>query len=717
MGTTIFGDSWFRVCGMKVALLETVECRRHVSRDSVWYVLHDTYSQRFFRATEQAQAFIAQLNTRQTVEEIWDAFVQAHPHAAPNQEEVIQLLSQLHASNLLYFTDQADNEAIVERYRRQKRRETWGKLASFLFFKIPLWNPDRWLERVRPLIALSTGLPAMLVWLVVVLAGAWAAFTNAGALGSQSQGLLSLANLPWLYVCLGGMKLIHEFAHAFVCKRYGGEVRGFGVMFLLFTPLPYMDASSSWAFTNRWHRIYVGFAGMAVELFLAALGALVWSNTGLGLVNSLAFNVMVIGSVSSFLFNGNPLLRFDAYYMLSDFADIPNLYQKGQNQWKYLFDRYLLGTQQAHSPAGSRREWAWLTVYGLLSFSYLLVVMLGITLVLLDMWFPVGVLALCMTVFSRFVLPLNKLLEHLASPSTQPNRARAVGSALGLLALFVGFAWWVPLPCSIKAGGLLEAQNSTVMYAATDGRLVERRARNGDQVAAGETLVVLENHDLDLEIAATHTALREAEIHLRAALFRSPNDLAPARQQIQATTERLAELQHRLGDLTVVAPHAGEWVAPTLHERQGNWIARGQTLGEVVDRRAFRFTAVIPQEQADQLFNLDGASAELRLAGQVEQLVPLERVTLVPYQQVRLKSAALGWLGGGDIAVKTDQKTPDEAREPFYVVFADLPAGRLPKLAAYHGLSGTLRIALPWQPMAAQVRRAFMQLVQKRYAL
>ena len=717
MGTTIFGDSWFRVSGMKVALLETVECQRHVSRDSVWYVLHDTYSQKFFRATEQAQAFIAQLNTRQTVEEIWDSFVQTHPRAAPSQEEVIQLLAQLHASNLLYFTDQADNEAIVERYKKQRSKERLGQLASFLFFKVPLWNPDNWLNRVKPLVATTTGVPALLLWLVVVLAGGWAALENRSAIGGQSQGLLALSNLPWLYVCMGVMKLIHETGHAFVCKRYGGEVRTFGVMFLLFTPLPYMDATSAWGFTNRWHRMYVGFAGMAVELFLAALGALVWSNTGPGLVNSLAFNVMVIGSVSSFLFNGNPLLRFDAYYILSDFADIPNLYTKSQQQWKYLLDKYLLGTPQAYSPANSTREWHWLTAYGLLSFIYLLVVMVGVSLVLLDMWFPLGVLALTMTLFSRLVLPTHKLVGHLRGAKTQPNRSRAVGVTLGLLAALLLFAFLVPLPYSIRAHGLLEARNSTVTYAATEGQLVERRAHNGDQVRTGDVLAVMRNQDLELELTASRIALREAGSRYRAALFNAPNDLAPVRQQIQATEEKIVELQRRLAALVVAAPHAGEWVAPTLHERQGNWITRGQLLGEVVDRSAFRFMAVIAQEQADELFNLSGATAELRLVGQADQLVAMDRVTLVPYQQVKLKSAALGWLGGGDIAVKTDKKDGNEARDPFYVVFADIAPERLLAASVYHGLSGTLRIALPGQPLALQLRRAFMQMVQKRYAL
>lgn len=717
MATTIFGDAWFRVSGMRVALLETVQSRRHVHRDRAWYVLHDTYSQRFFKASEEAHAFIARLNTAQTVEEVWDAYVQSHPHAAPSQEEVIQLLSQLHASNLLHFTEQADNAAIVERYRKQRRKEQMGQVASFLFFKLPLWNPDPWLNRITPLIRATTGVPAMVAWAVVVVAGLLAALSDVGALRNQGQGLLSLGNLPWLYACMGGMKLVHETLHAFVCKRYGGEVRSFGLMFLLFTPLPYMDATSAWGFTNRWHRMYVGFAGMAAELFLAALGALVWSQTGPGAINSLAFNVMVIGSVSSLLFNGNPLLRFDAYYILSDFAQIPNLYAKGQQQWRYLLDRWVLGTTGAHSPAEDRREWWWLTVYGLLSFVYLLVVMVGVSLLLLDMWFPVGVVALAMTIVSRFVLPGRKLLLHLASGHVQPNRARAVGTVAGI-ALVAGLVvFQLPLPAAIQARGVLEAQNSTVLYAPTEGQLVELRVPNGAQVQAGQVLAVMRNRDLELEIGAVALSLREADSHYRAALFRAPNDLAPVRQQMVATQERLQELRRRQDALVVVAPHAGEWVAPTLHERQGTWIARGLQLGEVVDRSAFRFMAVIPQEQADRLFGHAGDSAELRLVGQAELLVQARQVTLVPYQQVRLRSAALGWLGGGEIAVRTDDQHGDMARDPFFVVFAELPAQRVEGLSAYHGLSGVLRIALPPQPLSEQLHRGFQQLVQKRYAL
>ena len=211
------------------------------------------------------------------------------------------------------------------------------------------------LDRWKGFIALMTSRGAMLVWLLVVLVGASSALQNLGALSDHSQGLFSLSNLPWLFVSLTGMKLLHEMGHAFVCKRYGGEVHAFGVMFLIMTPLPYVDTASTWGFKSRFQRAIVSAAGMMVELFLAAIGALVWSHTSAGIVNSLAYNVMVVGSVSSLLFNGNPLLRFDAYYILADLVDIPNLYQKAQQHWMYLGDRYVLGSAAAESPATTHR--------------------------------------------------------------------------------------------------------------------------------------------------------------------------------------------------------------------------------------------------------------------------------------------------------------------------------------------------------------------------
>jgi putative peptide zinc metalloprotease protein len=717
MASTIFSDSWFRVSGLRVALLPSVEVNTQVFRGRTWHVLQDTYTQRYFRASPEACHFIQSLRADKTVEEVWEDFVNLHPEDAPSREEVIQLLSQLHMSNLLYSLQQSDNEAIVKRYKKQKNKELLGKVASFMYLRIPLWNPDTLLNRIRPLIMLATGWGAFVIWCGILLWGALTAFEHRSELLDQSQGVLSVNNLPWLYVCLTVLKLFHEAGHAFVCKRYGGEVRTMGVMFLLFTPLPYVDASSSWGFPERWHRIYATFAGMAVEFFFAAAGTLVWANTAPGLVHSLAFNVMLIGSVSSLLFNGNPLLRFDAYYMLSDYAEIPNLYQKGQQQWRYFGDRYLLGTVSAQSKATDTKEWLWLTLYGLLSFVYLIIITLGISLFLMDQWLPLGLLVLTMTLYTRLLAPLYQLFKHLRGGATQGNRRRAwITTASGAAALVLLLAV-IPFPDAVRTQGIVKANSTSTIYLQTSGTLERLHVHHGERVRAGQLIASFTNADLASDIDITKANQSETQAQYRQALHKISNELSALQQKLTTLDARLSNLTEQQRLLEVRAEQEGEWVAPDLHERVGCWLQRGHTLGEVVDPSSFRFVAVVAQEQTDRLFRQDFNQAELRLAGQADGNVLLKQVQLIPFQSDRLPSVALGWLGGGDIAVNTNEPSGATARESFYLLQTELPNVALHDLTVLHGLTGTLRIQTPARPLANQAYRAIQQLLQKRYAV
>lgn len=717
MASTIFSDSWFRVSGLRVALLPSVEVQTQTFRGKKWHVLQDTYTQRYFRASEQACQFILSLKTDKTVEEIWEQFVNQHPKDAPSQEEVIQILSQLHLSNLLYSLQQPDNDAIVERYKKQKNKELRGKFASFLFIRIPLWNPDPFLNKIPALIRMFTGWTAFSVWLLILVFGVIAAFENREALIDQSQGILSVSNLPWLYVCLSTLKLFHETGHAFVCKKFGGEVRTCGVMFLMLTPLPYVDATSSWGFSNRWHRIYVSFAGMAVEFFFAAAAALVWANTGPGLTNSLAFNVMLIGSVSSILFNGNPLLRFDAYYMLSDYAEIPNFYAKAQQQWKYFGDRYILGSNSAQSKATDEREWYWLTIYGLLSFIYLMSVTVGICLFLLDQWLPLGILVLGMTIFSKFLSPTHRLIKHVFGRGSQANRQQAVGATVAIAAVLIIFLGFIPFPHSIKASGILQANDSSVIYLQAPGKLETLHIRHGDKVRKGQLIATLGNPDLMSEISLSEHAREEADIQYRQALYKSNNDINGIQKLLDALDIRLKDLNEQRDRLKVIAEQDGEWIAPELHEMVGTWLQRGYSVGEVVDRRRFRFLAIIQQEEAEYLFKQEFRDTQLRLTGQADVNLTLPQIKVIPYQNNRLPSVALGWLGGGEIPVNTSDPTGEKATESFYILHAEVPSLENVQLTVLHGLSGILRIRLAPQPLLVQAYRSVKQLVQKRYSL
>lgn len=722
MSSAVFSDSWFRIAQARVALPASTRVERQQFGGEPWYVLHDSFTHRYFRITPQAYAFIATLTPERTVEQAWLDFIASDPAQAPGQEDVVRVLSQLHLANMLYFQDLPDNQAIYRRGQTQRRKELQGKLIGFLYTRIFLFDPDRMLDRCGKLIALTTSPAALVVWLLVVLAGAATALQNWGALSDHSQGLFSLSNLPWLFISLTSMKLLHEIGHAFVCKRFGGSVHAFGVMFLILTPLPYVDTASTWGFKSRFERALVSAAGMMVELFLAAIGAMVWSQTSGGVINSLAYNVMIVGSVSSLLFNGNPLLRFDAYYILADLIDIPNLYQKAQQHWMYLGDRYLLGNPDAETPARTRRERIWFTGYGISALIYRLMISVGIILIVMDQWFLIGIFMAVVTALTLLVWPLKKLLQHLNGPKVASIRRQAFTRAGMLLGALVAVVLFVPFPNSIRAHGVLQSNESAVLHSASEAMLVTLVAKNGDQLRAGDLIAVLGNPELDYEYELARQQSAELEVQYRQSLQRNLADGAPFAQRLQALEAQMAELARLRGLLEVRAPHAGRWVSTAgLHERRGSWMPRGFALGELVYDDRYRFVAVVQQEQADELFRHSRAAAELRLAGQAEYTLAVPDYTLIPYQRDRLASSVLGFAGGGEIAVKPDDQSGEASAESFFEVRAALPGNLTPArqggVALLPGMSGVMRIALPGEPLFSQARKGLQQLFQKRYGI
>src|SRR6185436_472633 len=270
---------------------------------------------------------------------------------------------------------------------------------------------------------------------------------NWDAVKQQSQGVLAPGNLPLLYLGMIIIKTVHEFGHAYFCRKFGGEVHVMGVLLMIFTPVPYVDATSSWSFRSRGKRMLVGAAGMIVELFFAAILTFVWAKTGQGTLHSLAYNMMFIASVTTVVFNANPLLRFDGYYILSDLLEIPNLSQRANQQLRHLAERWLFGVRKSTSPAQTRREKGWLTVFGLTSGVYRVIVFGGILLVVADHFFLIGILMAAVCFVAWITVPIGRFVHYLASsPKLERVRFRAVAVSIALAVLIVGVLQFVALP-------------------------------------------------------------------------------------------------------------------------------------------------------------------------------------------------------------------------------------------------------------------------------
>jgi putative peptide zinc metalloprotease protein len=693
-----------------------VQVHRQFFRGERWYVLRDPFSNSFYRLRPAAYDFVARLRPDRTLEQVWQLCLERDPEGARGQEDVIQLLAQLYFANLLQYEMPADSVKLFERYRKRRQREVRSQLLNIMFARFPLWDPDEFLQRAMPAVGWLFGPLGALLWLVAVGAALKVVVDQFGVLVDQSQGILAPRNLFLLYAALVLTKALHEMGHAFMCRRFGGEVHAMGIMLLIFTPIPYMDATSSWAFRSRWRRVLVGAAGMITEILVAAVAALVWARTGPGTVHSLAYNMMFIASVSTVLFNANPLLRFDGYYILSDLLDIPNLHAQAAGHLKHLVERYAFGYRQSESPAGNTKEACWLTFFGLASGAYRIVVFTGIILFVADRFLIAGLVMALVCAVSWGVVPAGRFVHYLfSSPKLERSRPRAIAVASGTAVLLLALLWWIPFPDAFKAPGVLEAVSYAEVATESPGYMREMVAVDGALVQADTPLVRLADPELKYELELARAQWAEGEAKRRRALQQVSADVAPIRAYLEAVKRRWDRLEERRDALTVRAPLEGLWVAPHLVEQTGAWLPRGAVIGRVIDPRQFRFSAIVPQQEASRLFEGQARSAEVRLRGQPGEPLRVTRQTLIPAEQETLPSAALGWQGGGDVAVALTDPTGRQAAEPFFQLLAEVESRG--DTALLHGRSGRIRFRLPPRPLLRQWGRRLRQMLQRRYRL
>ena len=711
-----YSDAWHRVAGVRACLRSSVRAHRQTFRGQNWVVLRDSLSSDFFRVTADAYAFVSRLGTDRTIDEVWNELMEAEPEVALTQEEVVQLLGQLHLSNLLQFDRGAAAASLFERYRERRGREIKALILGFLAIKVPLIDPDRALDRSMPLIRLLFGPVGALCYLVLLVLGTKALVDESHRLFDQSAGLLAPGNLGLLYVGLVLAKLVHEFGHAAACKRYGGEVHKMGVMLLLFAPLPYMDATASWGFRSRFHRMLVGASGVLAEFAVAAVAALVWANSAPGVINALAYNVIFVASVSTLLFNLNPLMRFDGYHMLVDWLDVPNLFQRSRDQLKYLGERFALGVKNAEPAARTRKE-AWLLpTYGVVSLGYWLVLMSTIIFFIAEQYLEVGIALAWIIFFTAIALPLLKFAKYLvSSPRLQHQRLRAVTSTAVIGSLAFAVLAGVPMPERVRVKGVLQASDFRELYSESGGTLVQVLVRPGSWVKAGQPLARLDNPELDYEIRAARRQREQLLAQELQAVSMAVANLQPLVRQRQAVEEKIAQLLQQQKQLVVLAPIEGIWSASELEASRGQWIGRGASMGTVVDDRSWRFVAVLPQVST-HLFEAGVVYSEIRIGGQQEFNVRSASTEIMPFEQGQLPSAALGMAGGGDIAVQSGDTKGLAAAEPFFRIHAQLPPlEQAQALRRLHGRLGTMRITLPDSPLLVQWERGARQFLQRKF--
>ena len=511
MTGSFFSPSWYRVAGITPRIRSHAQLHRHQYRGQTWYVLQDRSTERSYRFSPAAYLLIGLMDGRHTVQEIWETATTRLGDDAPSQAEVIQLLSQLYQADVLQCAVPPDTEELLRRHERGQRRRWQSNLFNVLAWRIPVGDPDRLLSRLLPLVRPFVGWFGVLLWLAVVgpavvLAGAhWGDLTR-----DVMDRLLAQQNLVFLWLLFPVLKILHEFGHAFVTKAFGGEVHDMGVTILVLTPVPYADASAASAFREKWRRIAVGAAGMVVELFVAALALFVWLAAEPGTVRTLAYNAVLISGLTTVLFNGNPLLRYDGYYILADLLEIPNLRSRSTAYLGYLGERYLFGRREAEPSAATSGERAWFVVYGIASFMYRVVILAAILLFIADRFLGIGLLLAIAAAITWAIVPAAKGLAFLiANPRLQKVRGRAVAVSAIILAGVAGVLCLVPVPLRSRTEGVVWLPEEAFVRAGAEGFIERVVAQPGTRVRRGDVLIECRDPVLATEVQVWAGRVRE----------------------------------------------------------------------------------------------------------------------------------------------------------------------------------------------------------------
>jgi putative peptide zinc metalloprotease protein len=457
----------------------------------------------------------------------------------------------------------------------------------------------------------------------------------------------------------------------------GASVHEAGIMTLVVMPVPYVDVTTAGAFSSKWRRALVGSAGMMTELFCAALAMMVWTNAEPGLARAAAFNCLLIAGVSTLLFNGNPLLRFDAYFILSDLIEIPNLGTRASRFYVYLLNRYAFGVQGQTSPVQARGEAAWFAFYGVASFLYRMWVMLSIALFVAAQLHGVGAVLALWTVLSGILYPAGRGLWYVArGAALRQQRVRAVLVTGGAIAAMALLLFGIQLPYGTVTEGVVWAPAGADMRVGAEGRLERLAAAPGARLTAGQPVAVMTDPVLDAKVALLRSQLREVELRYTAAEATDRVQAQMLRKQIAYFQTQLDQARSRRDALTIAAPGDGRFLIEMPADLEGKYLKRGELIGYALDDAAVSVRVIVTQSEIE-LVRDDTHGVDLRFASRPMRVVHVGQVTReVPTATRQLPSVALASTGGGPIPVDPSDDKHLRALETVFQMDVKLPPGQ-----------------------------------------
>jgi putative peptide zinc metalloprotease protein len=725
--------------------------RQHYLGRSYW-VVKEPIGQHYFRFQEEEYAILQMLDGRTSLDEIKRRFEAEFPPQKITLEELQQFLGMLHRSGLVIADVPGQGIELRRRATKRRRQELLGAVSNILCIRFKGFDPERVLNWLYPKVRWMFSPVFLALCAAMVLGAGTLVLVEFDVFRSKLpafRDFFNFYNAMWLVVTLGVTKVLHEFGHGLSCKHFGGECHEMGVMILVLTPCLYCNVSDSWMLPSKWQRAAIGAAGIIVELCLAAACTFIWWFTEPGLLHYMCLNVMFVSSVSTIVFNANPLLRYDGYYILADLVEIPNLRQKATTILSRKAAHWFLGIEPQEDPFLPQRKQIFFALYSIAAAAYRWVVLASIWWFLYQFFKPyglqrIGQLIIAMSLVTLVGVPLYKIGKFFYIPGRieKVKKPRMYASLAGVAALLLGVLF-VPLPHRVLCTLEIQPRDAKAVYVdlPEGGRIERVHVRPGQAVEPGALLAELNNVDLDIRIAGLEGQYAQYEAKLRSLQqqrFRNPRagaEVPQVREALDTIAQQLEQKRRDRARLTLRAPMAGTVLPPPSTPRRESpggqlpgWSRTPldpENLGAHLDDGVLfcqigdpaKFEAVLVIDQTDVEFIRAGQTVEIKLDGLPHETLrdwsgggldaaegrrPLT-IREVAQSDLKIAPQRLSTKAQGELPTETDPTTGIERpRSTVYQASVPLDA---PEGVLRTGLRGQAKIHAGWMPLGKRLWR------------
>lgn len=627
------------------------------------YVLEDALRQKFYRIGRAEYVFFTELDGKTT---LGDAIIRANTYLGDDvftEENSKVTLQWLMQNQLLSDSNDDLVKGRLQIDARMRKQKMLSKL-NLISIKIPLFNPDPIFEKITPWLRWLTGPVFAIFWGITVLYGCTVLYYHSDDFFKTASAALSPGNVFFLWLAWFLLKILHETFHGLTTYRHQGKIFEAGLLFIVFFPLTYVNGSSSWNFPNRWQRIHVAFAGMYAELFVAALAVLIWVENPNSVVGNIANNVVLVAGFSSLLFNINPLMRFDGYFILSDLTAIPNLYSRGKDFVSSIFSALFFG-EWRYIVRFSRKQELFIACYGVSAWIWRLLLMTFLLLLLASSLYGFGIFIAIISLVLILGMPLWRLKERLAGlyQENMPVFKRFLVVTGGCCMFIVLLLNFLHYEGDLKAPAVVQYENELVVKVKVAGVVDKIYVRSGEDVVQGQPLLMLTNPELLEEFEQLKIRLAQLLLQKRNAIIREDvTAYQVLEEQSVVTRKNIEVVEEDIGDLTVVADADGTVLARRLEELQGIYLTRGREVLSLVTEKDKKLLASVEQEEIESFRNMQGKQVEVMRRSMDRSTFQGTVTQVSPAADPTIPDNALSAAYGGPIAVRQAQATMNSGK-------------------------------------------------------